>query len=241
MKNLFHIWNEVNSIGSYLLGGSVADRSQIVLSCDGERFVIPVTPKTYKVQTEQNNRVIDIIDTGEAQLFGNPRLRKLSFSCFFPQPSHEYPFIVGDDIAPTECVEKLIKWKEGKKPVRVIITNSPVNLMMAIKSFDYREQDGSRDIYYDLSLIEWRDLNTLPANNDKQVEEKTGLKKRPTDRPVSKTAQAVKRSRDILEASKRAYGKVQYWRNIANANGLKNLALKSARDLVVKERKGNGT
>lgn len=233
------LWNTVNNLGSYLLGGGGSKRT-IILSCDGDKLTIPVTPKTYKVQTEQNNRIIDIIDTGEAQLFGNPKLQKLSFSCFFPQPSHSYPFVVGDSKAPSDIVEQIIKWKESKKPVRVIITDSPVNLMMAIKSFDYREQDGSRDIYYDLSFVEWRDLNTLPANNDKQVDEKTGLKKRPTDRPVSKAAQAIKRSRDILEASRRAYGKVQYWRSIANANSLKNLALKNARDLIIKERKRNG-
>lgn len=240
MKNLFHIWNEVNNLGSYILGGNVADRRQIILSCDGDRFIIPVTPKTYKVQTEQNNRVVDIIDTGEAQLFGNPKLTRLSFACFFPQPEHDYPFVVGDSSAPSECVEKIIKWKESKRPVRVIITNSPVNLMMAIKSFAYREQDGSRDIYYELSFIEWRALNVPSANNDKQIDDKTGLKQRPTERTASKAANAIKKSRDILEASKRAYGKVQYWRSIANANSLKNLALKNLRDVVVKERQRRG-
>ena len=96
------IWNEINTLGSFILGGGVSHR-QIILSCDGERFVVPVTPKTYKVETEQNNRVVDILDTGEAQLFGNRKLKRLSFSCFFPQPSHAYPFVVGDDRSPSEC------------------------------------------------------------------------------------------------------------------------------------------
>ena len=37
------IWNELNNLGSFILGGGVSHR-QIILSCDGERFVIPVTP-----------------------------------------------------------------------------------------------------------------------------------------------------------------------------------------------------
>lgn len=233
------MWNAFNNIGSYLLGG-VGDKRQIILSCNDDKFVIPVTPRTYKVQTEQNNRVVDIIDYGEAQLFGNPKLVRLSFSCFFPQPLHNYPFVVGDAMSPSECVEKIINWKESKQPVRVIITNSPVNLMMAIKSFDYQERDGSRDIYYDLNFIEWKDLNTPLANNEKQIEEKTGLKQRPTTRTASKAAEAIKRSRDIVEASRRAYGKVQYWRAIANKNSLKNLALRNLRQLIIKERKKNG-
>lgn len=236
---LLNIWNSFNNIGSYLMGGGGSKR-QIILSCEDDRLVIPVTPKAYKVQTAQNNKIIDIIDTGEAQLFGNPKLKRLSFACFFPQLEHDYPFVVGDSIAPSECVEKLTNWKESKQPVRVIITDSPVNMVMAIKAFDYQEQDGSRDIYYELQFIEWRELNTPTANNDKQTDDKTGLKQRPTTRTASKAAAAIKKSRDILEASKRAYGKVQYWRHIANANSLKNLALKNVRDLIIKERKRNG-
>lgn len=231
------IWNELNNLGSFIPGGGVSHR-QIILSCDGERFVIPVTPKTYKVETEQNNRVVDILDTGEAQLFGNRKLKRLSFSCFFPQPNHSYPFVVGDDRSPSECVELLEKWKEGKKAVRVIITDSPVNLMMAIKSFDYREQDGSRDIYYELKFIEWRDLNTPLANNEKQVEKLTGLKKRPVGTTIPPRPNSIQRARDILDASRKAYGKYKYWRSLRDKNNLKYLALKNLRQIVVdKEQK----
>jgi nucleoid-associated protein YgaU len=38
-----------------------------------------------------------------------------------------------------------------------------------------------------------------------------------------------------LEASKKAYGKVSKWRSIANANGLKNLALRETRGLIIKK------
>lgn len=231
------IWNEINTLGSFILGGGVSHR-QIILSCDGERFVVPVTPKTYKVETEQNNRVVDILDTGEAQLFGNRKLKRLSFSCFFPQPNHAYPFVVGDDRSPSECVELLEKWKEGKKAVRVIITDSPVNLMMSIKSFDYREQDGSRDIYYELKFIEWRDLNTPLANNEKQVEKLTGLKKRPVGTTIPPRPSSIQRARDILDASRKAYGKYKYWRSLRDKNNLKYLALKNLRQIVVdKEQK----
>ena len=178
------LWNEVNNLGSYLTGGGGSKR-KIILSCDGTRFVVPVTPKTYKVETEQNNRVVDILDTGEAQLFGNRKLKRLSFSCFFPQPKHEYPFVVGDTMEPTACVSLLEKWKEGKKAVRVIITDSPVNLMMSIKSFD--------------------------------------------------KISAVKRAKDILDASKKAYGKYKYWRTLKDKNNLKGLALKNLRNIIIKK------
>lgn len=230
--SLMSLWNQVNNIGGFLLGGGGAKR-QVILSVEDEKFTLPITPRVYKVQTEQNNRIVDIIDFGEAQLFGNPKLKKLSLSSFFPHPKHEYPFVVGDSAEPSECVAKIEKWKEAKKPVRIIITDSPVNLMVAIKSFDYKEQDGSRDIYFDLDLVEWKDLNTPMANNDKQVDDKTGLKDRPVERTPPRP-KAIQRVQDFLDASKKAYGDYQHWRGVANANGIKNLAMKELRGALGK-------
>lgn len=129
---------------SLALGNETAAKRQIILSSDNEKFTIPVTPRSYEIKTAQNNETIDILDFGEAMLFGNAKLKRLSFSGFFPHPKHDYPFIVGDVKNPIECVELLTKWKEAKKPIRVIITDSPVNLMMGLREFTYREQDGTR-------------------------------------------------------------------------------------------------
>lgn len=230
------LWNRVNTLGGYLLGSGGGTKRQVILSAGEEKFTLPVTPHTYKVQTEQNNVVVDIIDFGEAQLFGNPKLKRLSFSAFFPHPRHDYPFVVGDKIEPSECVAKIEKWKEAKKPVRVIITESPFNLMMAIKSFDYREQDGSRDIYFDLDLIEWKDLNTPMANNDKQIDEDTGLKNRPVE-SMPPRPNSIERARDILEASKKAYGDFKQWRTLARGGSpLTMFALKNMRGAIAKNR-----
>ena len=65
--------------------------------------------------------------------------------------------------------------------MRVIITDSPVNLMMGIMNFRWYEKDGSRDIWYDISFNEYKDLSTPPAYNDKEVNAETGLKSRPTE------------------------------------------------------------
>ena len=205
------LWNTVNNIGSFLMGGG--NKRQIVLNCDGEKFTLPVTPAKYEVTTGQNNRVVDILDYGEAVLFGNPQVVKLSFSCFFPSTTHDYPFVVGDSLEPTDAVEKIIGWKEAKKPIRVIITDSPFNMAMALNKFTYKEQDGSRDVYYTMEFVEWKDLNTPTANNDKEVDDKTGLKKRGTQ-SIPPKPKAIARARDVLEASRRAYGKVDKWRKI---------------------------
>jgi len=228
------LWNTVNNIASLALGGN-RSRRQIILSSEGQKFTLPVTPEKYQVKTKQLNKVVDIVDFGEALLFGNPGLVQLSFSSFLPRTFHEYSSIIsGDYRDAAEGVELLTKWKEAKKPVRVIITDSPINLMMGIMSFDYDEHDGSHDIYYTLSFNEYKDLNTPPANNNKQVDDSTGLKSRPTEKTPPVSTDKLKKARDVVEMSKRAYGTVSKWRGIAKTNNLKDLALTTAAISVLK-------
>ena len=225
--------NNIVNILSLALGTESANKRQVILSSNNEKFIVPVTPRNYEVKTAQDNETIDILDFGEAMLFGNAKLKRLSFSGFFPHPKHDYPFIVGDVKTPIECVELLTKWKEAKKPIRVIITDSPVNLMMGLREFTYREQDGTRDIYYKLSFIEYKELNTPSANNDKQTDETTGLKQR-TDEPENPESW-VDKADDILDASKKVYGDYSHWRNIVQSNDLKNLAINNVTKLNLRK------
>lgn len=232
--------HNIVNILSLALGSETTEKRKVIISSqaetseDGEeKYTLPLTPKGYQIKTSQNNKTIDILDFGEAMLFGNAKLKRLSFSSFFPHPKHSYPFVVGDIKTPAEWVDLITKWKENKKPVRVIITDSPVNLMMGIKEFSWYEQDGTRDIYYKLSFIEYKDLNTPPANNDKQTDETTGLKKRPDEPKNPETW--VNKADDILDASKKVYGDYSHWRNIVQSNNLKDLAINNVSKLNLRK------
>lgn len=191
------IWRQANVLLEYLLGGGGEYRKVIIQGEGTRQLTLPVTPWKYQITTSQNNKVVDILDFGEAVLLGNTKLQRLKFSCFFPnQERHDgHKYIVGDNYSPKSCIDQIIKWKEAKKPVRVIITDSPVNLMMVIMEFNYNERDGTRDIWYDLSFTEYKELNTPAANNDRQVDDTTGLKERPGN-DQEKTANDVNNQAD---------------------------------------------
>lgn len=184
-------------------------RKVILKSNDGETLTLPVVPWKYQVTTGQLNKVYDILDFGEALVFGNAKLKKLKMSCFFPALHHGYPFITGDRLDPAACVDRITKWKEAKQPVRVIITDSPVNLMMAIMEFDFKEKDGTRDIDYSLSFTEYKDLNVPPANNEKQVDTQTFLRERPDEEEsIWKSPEKfMKVTQDVIEIYKRLGGR----------------------------------
>ncbi len=218
------------NVASMLLGGS-GSRRQFVLSCDGEKVILPVTPKTYRVDDGQVNKVVNVEQLGEALIFGLPAARKVTFEGFFPNPEHGYPFVVGSDNDPAAMVDILTKWKEERKPVRLIITDSPVNLMTGIMHFKWREQDGSRDIYYQMELVEYIDLNTPPALNERKTEQGTGLKKRPSPSIRTDGAKKIRPGSDIVDVARKTYGEVNKWRRIVKNNGLKDYAITSVSKL----------
>lgn len=207
-----------------LLG--IREKRKFVLTSENETLTLPVTPWKYQIQTGQLNKTYDILDFGEALVFGNVKLKKLKFSCFFPALHHGYPFIVGDRLEPAACIDRLTKWKEAKSPVRVIITDSPVNLMMAIMELDYKEKDGTRDIEYSLSLTEYRDLNVPAANNEREIDTQTGLRGRPDSEPSKYKTEdwLLKRSDDIVEVFKRLTGSTVNFDSFMNNNNF-NLSL----------------
>lgn len=221
------------NILSYAMGGTGSSLRTVTLTCEGEKFTLPVTPWEYSVSSGQLNKVVGITQVGEALIFSNPKLRTLRMSCFFPDPDHPYPFVVGDEKKPIECVELLTKWKESKKPVRVTISDSPVNMAMAIMRLDYQEKDCSRDIYYTLELTEYKELTIKNANENKQIEETTGLKERDSDKPQA-TEAAVYEGSDILDASRKAYGTYSKWRRIAESNNMQDLVINNSRGIARK-------
>lgn len=269
--NLTQLWGKANVLAEYLPGGGKEART-VNLTCESESLTLPITPWRFSVQTSQNNKFIDILDSGEMLNFGNQKLKRLKMSCFFPNldrhSNHKY--IVGDRLNPGECIALIVKWKESKKPVRVIITESEINLMMAINEFNYQEKDGSRDVYFDLTFAEYRELNTPAANNEKAISD-SGLKDRPSE-TVSQTTEQVNqagstvtkesqgtiselsgccqspigsqekmtnqgqsavkgisKARDVLEASKAAYGDFKKLQNLKDVNTLLHVGLSNVR------------
>lgn len=213
----------LNMLSIALLRAS-RERETVVLSCQGERFVLPVTPSKINLTDGQNNKVMNVTQVGEILVFGMPKLQTISFSSFFPNPKREYPFVVGENKEPAECMALIKKWKELRVPVRIIITGLDVNLAVGIGSFDCDKRDGSGDIYYSLSFTEHKDLNTPLANNNNQIEEDTGLRTRPGGVDAN-TATMVSKAADVLDVAKKAYGDYKHWHRVVESNNLSGLVI----------------
>jgi len=125
---------------------SINNREQVVQ--------LPVLPKEFKIRTGMKNENYDTIGQGEIKLIGLPALASITIESFFPV--RDYPFLRDRTYRGWEYVEMIEAWKARRLPIRLIITDTPINMPCAIESFEYGPQDGSGDIYYSLELSEFK-------------------------------------------------------------------------------------
>jgi len=125
---------------------SINNREQIIQ--------LPVVPVEFKIQSGMDNETFKTINQGEIKLIGMPSLQTINIEAFFP--GRDYSFLRDRSYSGWEYVELISAWKKRRVPVRLIITETPINMACTIESFEYGPKDGSGDIHYTLSLSEFR-------------------------------------------------------------------------------------
>lgn len=142
----------------------------VTLSCGYSSIVLPVTPESFGVQVKNNNSVINITNFGNYNMMGKTGLKSITISSFFP--AQDYNFSSGGD-EPYELVNQIEEWRLSTKPLNLLIENSTIDFDCLIDSFEYKEQDGTGDVYFTLVLTEYRNIQeSLPSDK------LTGLKGR---------------------------------------------------------------
>lgn len=181
-----------------------------------ESLVLPINPEKVAVKAGQKNQVLDLLEMGEVLSLGNRGLADVSFSSFFPGPrSPHYRYA---DRGPWDYFNTLDRWRLGKQVVRVIIGGSPINMAAAIEDLTQELAEGDEDVYYTISLREYRRLN-VPMVQHSRVQQESGLLDRPDT--MAKPASVVVTSpmETFWYLACKYYGDGTRWKQIATANG----------------------
>lgn len=127
---------------------------------DDSGFQLPINPPSYEIVALMNNGTFDTEMSGERSFLGTEKLQTFEIDSFFPY--EKYPFLLCTSKEdPYEYVDIINKWKRNKWPVRVIITQTPVNLLCSIEEFHYGEEAGSRDVVFKLMFKEYIKVDGL--------------------------------------------------------------------------------
>lgn len=115
---------------------------------------IPVVPEEINITSPFNNQTCSTISQGEIKLIGLRGLKTISWESFFP--AHNYPFRRDNTYDAWEYVNTLEEMRDCRIPVRLIITGADINIAAVIDEFNYGLKDGSGDVYYSISLSEFK-------------------------------------------------------------------------------------
>lgn len=174
---------------------------EIYFEYEDTLFKLPVNPEEIKLQRSGNNETTEIVSLGEINQLKKPKLSKIDIESFFPSSKDaSYVLTKGQFKKGDYYIKKFEKIMKDKKPARLVISNTRINMLVSIESFDYWIGPGNgKDVYYKLSLLEYRTygvkeikiVNKTSSNDQSKAKAKKKTKaKEPRPKPSKKEVYA---------------------------------------------------
>lgn len=110
-----------------------------------EGFQFPYNPEEYQLTEGTNEKYVNIAGLGQIVVKSGKSPMTLTFSSFFP-PSLESGIELentADLKSPREYDSLIRKWKNGSKPVHLLITDTNVNSYFSISTYTTSEEGGA--------------------------------------------------------------------------------------------------
>ena len=183
-----------------------------------DSFRFPILPTSFEISGNINTSTTNVLKLGEVIVCGGMGLRTTEINSFFP--GEQYHFCNYKDFPqPYDCVNKLKKWMEQGLILRYIITETDVNMEVIIESFKHGKQDGTNDVYFTLSLKEYRriQISKVSINNDEKL---SSVKDVPLTKgfDTKQKTHKVGKGDSLWSLAKKYYGNGDLWKKIYDAN-----------------------
>lgn len=186
---------------------------------NGPQLHIPVNPEEITICRDKNIETVNIINLGEIDFSYGEKVSEIAFSSFFPAVYDEsycrYPNLP----EPSSVMQQLTTWANSQTPVRILISNTPINDFVMVASFKSTFKGGEPDdIYYDLTLRTWREVKVTPvASSTMEAARGNAIRPRTDVKPVAKTY-TVKPGDSLFNIAKIQLGDSSKWRDLYTAN-----------------------
>ncbi|AND39622.1 LysM peptidoglycan-binding domain-containing protein [Cytobacillus oceanisediminis] len=194
---------------------------QFWLSQGNTRFQLPVNPESLRINSPFGYEDVSVTGLGEYSVPHERGLKEFSLGSFFPAEYNPVYCETTQLLRPSDYVNHLEKWRDSRKPFRLTVTGTNINILVTLRAFSYDVERAGHigDVFFEMSLKEHREIK---VRTTKLVKNKAPVKRSPS-RPAASKPPAPKtytvRSGDSLwKISAKYYGSGVKWRTIYNAN-----------------------
>ena len=208
------------------------DLAKIYLSFNNqaEAFEFPVLPEEVEIKESGNNKSHILQNIGEITVINRIKAPTLKLESFFP--INNGPYVTSKYLLkPNEYIEKIKRWRDTGKPVRLVITGTSVDLSWActIEEFSYKEKAGAvGDIEYTISFKEyrWFKVKKVEIVSDSKTSQPAiaKMEQRPVEKEIPKTY-TVQTGDTLCSISKKCLGDSGKYKEIAKKNNIANPSL----------------
>ena len=118
---------------------SVNNREQILQ--------LPVVPQEFTITKPHKTGVFETANHGDLKLLGMEGLKGIIIQSFFPV--RDYPFLRSRAYKGFEYVYVIDRWLMARLPIRLIVTETPINMAVTVNNFEYTI-GTTGDLFYTL-------------------------------------------------------------------------------------------
>lgn len=138
----------------------------------GPQIHFPVNPEEVQIRREKQYETVNIMSLGEVDFAQREKVKEITFSSFFParprnaneQRQSYFRYMIPGDWNPQLMMNRLNDFMIRRKPLRFLITDTEVNVLVMVSSHNSTFRGGEPgDVYFDLTLRTWREAKVRTA------------------------------------------------------------------------------
>lgn len=146
---------------------------------------LPVNPGELEIVLPGKNKSLEIVKLGDVSLLGTPGLKTCKLASFFPKNANApYVLTSGDFKNPDFYVEFFESVMYGELPMRMIVTDTPINMLVSLENFTHSKNAMTDDEEFSISVKEYKTsvskvLQLSLTSNTKVLASSTSATQRP--------------------------------------------------------------
>ena len=190
----------------------------------GRKIQIPALPMEITCGADGRFATYEIMKKGQVNVPEGSNLETVEWEAMFPGADRQHEPWIRSWLDPMEYDEILTGWRENGTALKLVITETNINMDCHLASYRPTHSGGYGDVTYSVILTEKKDITVTSAST-----KKTNSTSNRTTKSQSKTY-TVKSGDCLWNIAKSYYGKGAEWKKIYNAN----------KDVIEKEAKRRG-